>query len=87
MDAHFKENLSKPDRIIRAFVGLALIFGSSVVLVLSPAMIGSLCLLAVYPLMTAMIGWDPLIAAATLIHHRLTASAPRTLHPSRMARV
>jgi len=87
MDALFKENLSRPDRIIRALVGLALVIGSSLVLVLSPAMIGLLCLIAVYPLMTAMIGWDPLIAAGTGIYHKLTASASRTLHASRMARV
>lgn len=86
MDAHFTENLSRLDRVIRALVGLMLVIGSSLVLVLSPGMIGSLCLLAVYPLMTAMIGWDPLIAAANGIHHRLTAAAARTLHTSRMAR-
>lgn len=86
METQFKENLSRLDRIIRALVGLALVIASSVVLVLSPAMIASLCLVAVYPLMTAMIGWDPIIAAAAAINHRLTTAA-RTLRPSGMARI
>lgn len=87
MEAHFTENLSTPDRIVRALVGVALVFVSSMLLVLSPALIGLLCLLAVYPLMTAMIGWDPFIAAATFIHHRLSASVVPASRPSRMAGV
>lgn len=82
-----KENLSRPARIIRALVGLTMVIASSAVLVLPPGLIALLCLVAVYPLMTAMIGWDPIIAAAAALHHRLTTATARTLRPSRMARI
>jgi hypothetical protein len=82
MKTYFNENLSRLDRVIRAIVGLTLVIGSSLVLVLSPAMLAALCLLAVYPLMTAMIGWDPVVAAATIIHKRLSAPVFRPLKTS-----
>lgn len=79
METHFNENLSSQDRVIRAFVGITLVVGSSLMLVLSPAMIASLCLLAAYPLMTAMIGLDPIITAASSFHKKLSAPNLRPL--------
>lgn len=79
METHFNKNLCSQDRVIRAIVGFTLVVGSSLMLVLSPAMIASLCLLAAYPLMTAMIGWDPVITAATSIHKKLNAPTLRPL--------
>lgn len=86
METLYMENLSKLDRIFRATVGLTLVMGSSLVLVLSPAAIASLCLLAVYPLMTAMIGWDPIVAATKSIYTKLSGTTLRTLPSSQVAR-
>lgn len=87
METLYNENIGKMDRITRAVLGFMLVVGSALILVLSPAMIASLCLLAVYPLMTALIGWDPLIAAATWITHRVRFSVARPVHSSRVARI
>lgn len=86
MEALYMENLSKLDRIFRALVGLALVMGSSLVFVLPPAAIASLCLFAVYPLMTAMIGWDPILAATKSIYTKLSGTTVRTLPSSQAAR-
>lgn len=82
MDTQFEVNLSNMDRVTRALVGLALVVGSSLVFVLSPALLASLCLLAAYPLMTAMIGWDPFVTAATSIHKKLSTPNLRSLRTS-----
>lgn len=86
MDALSTENLSKWDRILRAIVGLTLVMGSTLAFVLSPATIAALCLLAVYPLMTAMIGWDPVVAAIMGIYKKLSAPTFATLSSSHAAR-
>lgn len=86
METLYNDNIRKGDRVARAVLGLMLVLVSTVVLVLSPGMIASVCLVAAYLLMTALIGWDPLIATATRITHRLHLSSARPLHSSRVAR-
>lgn len=63
-DAHFPEmeNIGKPERIIRAVVGAAMI---EIVLLYPNAPMGWLTLLpmvALYPAFTAIFGWDPFYA-------------------------
>lgn len=72
METQFTENLGTMDRWLRAVIGLTLTVVPTQIIVPSPAMIASLCLLAVYPLMTALIGWDPIVAAATSIYKKFS---------------
>lgn len=63
METQTTENLSGTDRAIRAIVGFALV-GSTLVFEQTPAEIAAVCLLAAYPLVTALIGWGPITAIA-----------------------
>lgn len=81
METHFNKNLCSLDRVIRAIVGLTLVVGSSLLLVLPPAMLASLCLLAAYPLMTAMIGWDPVVTAISSMHNMYKKHSHSTFRP------
>ena len=85
METQFTENLGTLDRWLRAVVGLTLTVVPTQIIVPSPAMIASLCLLAVYPLMTALIGWDPIVAATTSATSIYKKFSQPTRQPSRVA--
>lgn len=63
METQTTENLSGTDRTVRAIVGITLA-GSTLVFEQTPAVIATVCLLAAYPLVTALIGWGPITAIA-----------------------
>lgn len=86
METLYMENISKLNRIFRAIFGLTLVIGSTLVFFVSPATMASLCLLAAYPLMTAMIGWDPIVAATKSVYTKLSGTTARTLPSSQVAR-
>jgi len=72
METQTTENISGSDRVTRTLVGATLV-GLTLVLTLSPAVIAVLCLLAAYPLVTTLIGWDPIVAAANIIDRQIHA--------------
>lgn len=56
------QNIGLADRIIRFFVGGALLAGGSLWIATGNELIyGTIaCLIGIYPLMTTMMGWDPI---------------------------
>jgi len=66
MEIESTENLSGSDRTTRTLVGATLV-GLPLILALEPELIAALCLFATYPLVTALIGWDPIVAIAKIV--------------------
>jgi len=81
MELIFSENLTGSDRVVRTLVGVTLV-GLILVLSLSSTEIAALCLVAAYPLFTALIGWDPIVAVASMIGKQIDPTempAPKKL--------
>ena len=77
METQSTENLSGPDRGTRTLVGASLV-GLTLILPLTSAEITLLCLAAAYPLITALIAWDPVVAAANIITKMMNSSDTHT---------
>lgn len=77
MEAQATENLSGTDRVVRVIVGVTLV-GSTLVFDQTPAEIAAVCLLAAYPLLTALIGWGPITAIASGLMKYVRGSSAHT---------
>jgi hypothetical protein len=66
-EAFAMDNLNTQDRIIRTAIGASLLL-SMLVLPLSPLILAALSLASFYPLLTALVAWDPIYQLALTLN-------------------
>ena len=72
------ENITNPDRVVRIVVGLGLVY--SVTLSSGPIGVAAILpLVAIYPLMTGFLGWDPVVSLRTTCKQRSNHTHKGTL--------